>query len=190
MNTTSNRSLQVLREGNNRFIASSQLHRNQTINRRHEVCAEQKPFAAVVGCSDSRVPPEIVFDADLGDLFVVRLAGTVIGELAVGSLEYAVGHLHVPLIVVLGHSSCGAVTAALSGKKLGGHIDAVCEEIQQAIKKAGAGSVDEAVKAHVRMVVERLKKSGPVLSEAVKKGQLEITAAYYDLKSGGVEILK
>jgi carbonic anhydrase len=189
MNTISNRSLQLLKDGNRRFIASCQLHPNQTAQRRQEVCAEQKPFAAVVGCSDSRVPPEIVFDAGLGDIFVVRLAGTVIDDMAIGSLEYAVEHLHVPLIVVLGHSSCGAVSAALSGKKHGGHIDAVCEAIRPAIKKAKTDSVDEVVKVNVRMAVERLKKTGPVLDEAVKKGDVKIVAAYYDLKSGVAEFL-
>jgi carbonic anhydrase len=190
MSDASNQSLKLLIDGNRRFSSTRPSHPNQSPLRRREVCSDQRPFCAVLSCSDSRVPPEIIFDAGLGDIFTVRLAGHVIDSMAVGSIEYAVAHLHVPLIVVLGHSSCGAVAAALTGKKFRGHVDAVCEAVRPAIQKAASVSINDVAKAHALLTAQRLAACGPFLSEAVKNGHLEITAAFYDLKTGEVEMLQ
>ena len=189
MDSTGGRCLQRLIKGNRRFAGSRPLHPNQGARRRRLIISGQKPFCAVVCCSDSRVPPELIFDCGLGDLFVVRLAGNVVDNMAIGSLEYAVEHLHIPLIVVMGHSSCGAVSAALSGKKFGGFVDEVCRAIRPAIGNAKSPDVNDVVKINVRMITDRLTKTGPVLSRMVKNDLLEIVPAYYDLKSWKVELL-
>ncbi|MDD2837205.1 MAG: carbonic anhydrase, partial [Methanothrix sp.] len=108
---SSEQALQMLMEGNARFVSGNVIHPDQTADRRSELVSGQHPFAIVVGCSDSRVPPEVVFDQGLGDIFVIRTAGQVMDKVTLASIEYAVEHLNVPLILVLGHDSCGAVTA-------------------------------------------------------------------------------
>lgn len=117
--------LQARREGNRRFATGQAIHPHQDAARREEVRPGQRPFAAILSCSDSRVPPEVIFDWGVGDLFVVRTAGHGVDDVALGSIEYAVEHLGVPLLVVLGHTRCGAVTAALHGDEAPGHIAAV-----------------------------------------------------------------
>jgi len=188
MNTLDEKQLwQRLLEGNKRFAAGTSLHPHQTAARRTELTGGQQPFAVIVGCSDSRVSPEIIFDQGLGDLFVVRVAGNIVDGVVLGSIEYAVEHLGAPLIVVLGHESCGAVTAAVRANKVHGHISSVVEALKPAVKKARmqTGSVVEnVISANVEITVERLKQSAPILSEFVKAGKLEIIGAYYDLKTG------
>ena len=145
-----------------------------------------------MSCSDSRVPPEIIFDQGLGDLFVIRLAGNILDDAALGSLEYAVEHLGVKYIMVLGHERCGAVDAAVKGGEIPGHIGSLVKAIQPAVEKVKnlpGDLLDNAVRANVTMVVQQLKSSGPILEELVKKGDLAIAGARYDLDDGEVKIL-
>jgi carbonic anhydrase len=133
---TGDQALQELMNGNKRYVAAELAHPNQTAARRAEVAKGQDPFAIIVGCSDSRVPPEIIFDQGLGDLFVTRVAGNIVDDVVLGSIEYAAEHLGVPLIVVLGHKRCGAVEAAAKGGDAPVHIRSLVEAIKPAIKKA------------------------------------------------------
>lgn len=145
-----------------------------------------------MSCSDSRVPPEIIFDQGLGDLFVIRLAGNILDDAALGSLEYAVEHLGVKYIMVLGHERCGAVDAAVKGGEIPGHIGSLVEAIQPAVEKVKnlpGDLLDNAVRANVTLVVQQLKSSGPIIEELVKKGALTIAGARYDLDDGEVKIL-
>src|SRR4029434_4161599 len=125
-----------LKEGNLRFATSEVSQSKPTAARRAESAQAQHPFAIIVGCADSRVPPELVFDQNLGDLFVIRTAGNLVDDHALGSIEYAVPRLATSLIVVLGHSSCGAVTAALESDHAPGHVDSLVRDIQPAVKAA------------------------------------------------------
>jgi carbonic anhydrase len=168
-------------------------HPNQSPARREEVACEQQPFAAILGCADSRVPPEIIFDQGLGDLFTVRVAGNVVNAATLGSLEYAVHELGVGLIVVLGHGSCGAVRAALSGHAGAGQISSLLASIQLAVQlSSGAPGdpVERAVRANVATVVRQLRSAAPILAPLVAARRLTIEGAYYDLTCGVVELLQ
>lgn len=184
--------LQKLIEGNKRFFTSRQSHPNQQRERRQELVNGQKPFAVIVGCSDSRIPPEIIFDQGLGDLFVIRVAGNVVDDIALGSIEYAVDHLGTKLIVVLGHSKCGAVTATVQGGEAHGHIGSIVEAIRPAIEiaKGLPGDLtDNTIKANTRLVADQIQSSGPILSELVHLGKIAVVSAYYNIESGEVHIL-
>lgn len=184
---------QKLLAGNKRYVEASLSHTNQTAQRRAEVAKGQKPFAAIVTCSDSRVPPEILFDQGLGDLFVIRLAGNIVDDAALASLEYAVEHLGVKYIMVLGHERCGAVEATIKGGKPHGHMGSLTKAIQPAVDKAKdqpGDLVDNAVKANVALAVQQLKGSAPVLEESVKKGELMVVGGRYDLDDGRVAVEK
>ncbi len=184
--------LQKLIEGNKRFFTSRQSHPNQQRERRQELASGQKPFAVIVGCSDSRIPPEIIFDQGLGDLFVIRVAGNVVDDIALGSIEYAVDHLGTKLIVVLGHSKCGAVTATVQGGEAHGHIGSIVEAIRPAIEiaKGLPGDLtDNTIKANTRLVADQIQSSGPILSELVHLGKIAVVSAYYNIESGEVHIL-
>ena len=160
--------------------------------RRKEIARAQHPIAAVLTCSDSRVPPEILFDQGLGDIFVVRSAGNTAGEENLGSLEYAAEHLGVRLILVLGHSRCGAVDATVKGGHAGNHIDKLLAEIQPAVEKAkaqGGDLVDHAIDVNVADVVAQLKTSHPTLAEMVEQGKIQVRGARYNLDTGRVKLL-
>ena len=183
---------QKLIVGNKRYVDAKPSHPNQTVQHRTEVAKGQHPFAAIVSCADSRVPPEILFDQGLGDLFVIRLAGNILNDAALGSLEYAVEHLGVKYIMVLGHERCGAVDATLKGGEAPGHIGSLVNAIQPAVEKAKnqpGDPLDNAVRANVTMVVQQLKSSEPILEGRVKKGDLTVVGARYDLDDGVVAIL-
>ncbi len=185
--------LTKLTDGNKRFVEGKLLHQNQSTERRTEVASGQKPFAVVVTCSDSRVPPEIIFDQGLGDLFVIRTAGHVVDDIALASIEYAVEHLHVELVVVLGHEKCGAVDAAVSGGELTGHLEKLVAEIKPAVEEAKNEEGDlltNAVYKNVDLVVGQLKSSEPILKEFIEHNHLQIIGAYYDLDEGKVTIIK
>jgi len=182
--------LQKLIVGNQRFAGSRLIHPNQSAERRTEVSNGQKPFAVIVGCSDSRIPPEIIFDQGLGDLFVIRVAGNVVDDAALGSIEYAVDHLGAQLVVVLGHGKCGAVTATVQGGEAHGHIGSIVKAISPAVEKAKGCSgdlTDNAIKANVELVVTTIESSQPVLSELAESGRIRIVGAYYDIETGVVE---
>jgi carbonic anhydrase len=188
--------LQRLVDGNARYVAANMTHANETAERRKEVAAGQNPFAVILGCSDSRVPAEIVFDQGLGDLIVVRVAGPVLDDAVLGSLEFAVGELKVRLILVLGHERCGAVTATVAalqqGTEVPGHINSLVDAIRPAVKRVqgwGGDTLDYAVRANVELLVERLRITRPILGEAVRQGTLMIVGARYDLDAGRVDII-
>lgn len=184
--------LERLIQGNQRFVTSTTVCHEDWTAQRTALVENQKPFAIIVSCSDSRVPPEIVFDQSLGDLFVVRVAGNIVDDFAIGSIEYGVNILGANLILVLGHSNCGAVDAALKGLKFDNHIQEVLNAIEPAIvatKGQSGNLLEKSVKANVKIVEEKLKTSKPLLAKLFDKGTLRITGGYYDLESGKVEFL-
>ena len=182
-----------LKDGNGRYTNGNQQHPRQSTEQRVELIKSQHPFAIVVGCADSRVPPEIVFDQGLGDLFVLRVAGNVIDDHSLGSIEYAVDHLAVRLIVVLGHQSCGAVKAAkdtIAAKtEAPAHIQSLVTAIQPAVEATVHGDLEATVKANVKDVVQALRSSTPVLKPKVDSGELRVLGAYYCLDTGAVSFL-
>lgn len=189
--------MQRLIEGNARFASGNVTHQNQTAERRAELLTSQSPFAVIVSCSDSRVPPEVIFDQGLGDLFVVRTAGEVQDNLTIASIEYAVDHLNVPLVIVLGHDACGAVEAAVEGGEAPGHIGSIVEAILPAVDEARNESISTngqllnvSIDNNVKNVVKALNSSEPILSEKVKEGKLTIVGARYHLDTGAVEMIK
>jgi carbonic anhydrase len=187
--------LKRLLDGNTRFVAGKahQLNGSELIGRRAALTKDQKPFAVVVSCSDSRVPPELVFNVGLGDIFVVRTAGEVVDAVAMGSIEYAVEHLGTPLIVVLGHERCGAVSAAVSGATESGNIPDVLKAISPAVEetKGKPGDpIENAVRANALDIAKRLQDAGPIIAPAVQSGKVKIVAARYALDTGRVELLK
>lgn len=184
--------LQTLMAGNMRYVGTKLTHPNQSAERRAEVAQGQHPFAVILGCSDSRVPPELIFDQGLGDLFVIRVAGNSANDVVLGSIEYAAEHLGVRLVMVLGHERCGAVEAAVKAGEVAGHIASVVEAIVPAverIKGRPGDPVDHAVRANVELVVTQLKSSAPVLAALVQAGRLKIVGARYDLESGWVDLI-
>lgn len=183
--------LQMLMEGNQRFIEHHPQYPDQSESRLHEVALEQHPFATILCCADSRVPVELVFDQGVGDIFDVRIAGNIATPEVIGSIEYAVVLLGTPVLMVLGHERCGAVTAAVKNKPLPGDISTFVKAIQPAVEKVKGKSgdvVDNAVIANVYQQIERLKQS-PLLRERLESGQLKIVGGRYDLDTGRVSIL-
>lgn len=190
-----------MRAGNERFVAGKPLHPHQDVDSRRSLVAQQGPRAALFGCADSRLAAEIIFDVGLGDLFVVRNAGQVIGSSIIGSLEYAVGVLHVPLIVVLGHDSCGAVQAAIESKlpdaaPLPHFIDRLVKKIVPAVERVTGGreltsasQVDAGFvgREHLRDTVAELLASSEMISDAVAAGTLAVVGANYRLLEGRAE---
>jgi len=184
-----------LMDGNARFSSGNASHPDQTFERRSELVAGQQPFAVVVGCSDSRIPPEVIFDQGLGDIFVIRTAGQVMDNVTIASVEYAVEHLGVPLVVVLGHDSCGAVTAAVKGGEVEGHLDSLVDYISPAVheaKETGNESelLDNSIDNNIFNIVDEMETSEPVLSEKVAEGELMVVGARYHLDSGEVEVFE
>lgn len=185
--------LKMLQAGNARFVSGKVRHPHASAQRRAELTKGQHPKAAILGCADSRVPPELIFDEGLGDLFVVRVAGNVADPVDVGSIEYAVEHLGVGLVVVLGHHSCGAVKAtADAGGKADGNIGAIVSEIAPAVEQARAapakeGLVDDAVHVNARRTAGALVERSAILKAAVEEKKVRIVAAVYDLATGKVE---
>ena len=193
--------LQKLREGNARFAASAndfKLLLDQT--RRAEVAERQEPFAIILGCSDSRVPAEIVFDQGLGDLFVIRVAGNIVAPSQVGSVEFAAERFHTRLVVVLGHSQCGAITATLEQmrrptEKQSPNLRAIVDRVRPAIAGLVAlhGSADsatlvsEAVRANIRASANHLRHGSAVLEDLIQRDGLMVVGAEYSLETGVVE---
>src|SRR6516165_1832166 len=213
--------LSRLKEGNGRFTAGNAQHPHasaeersymaknsyenagmislgmtseQAAKRRAELIKSQHPFAIILSCSDSRVPPEIVFDEGLGDLFVVRVAGNIIDNHALGSIEYGVDILGARLIVVLGHQSCGAVDAALktvaAKGKAPGHIQSLVKAIKPVVDSTPKGDLDTMIKANVKHVVDALRSSTPILKAKVDAGEVQVIGGYYTLEAGVVTFLE
>jgi len=185
--------LALLAEGNQRFVSGHLQHPRQDPARRTELAKGQVPSAIVIGCSDSRTSPEILFDQGLGDLFVIRVAGNVLDDHALGSVEYAAEHLGTRLVIVLGHQSCGAVKAArevvASGAMPHDHIASLVEAIRPAVLATKGEDVEDTCKANVHDVAQALRDSQPVLHALTGSGQLQVVGAYYDLETGVVTFL-
>jgi carbonic anhydrase len=188
--------LDRLLEGNRRFRTGHPRHPHQSPGRRHEVAAGQSPFAVVVGCADSRVPPEAVFDQGLGDLFVIRVAGNVLDDLVLGSVEFAVEEFDPVLLVVLGHERCGAVTATVdaieSGATPPGHLGAIVDRLRPAVEPVlhePGDRVDNGVVANVRAVVAQATAASEIVAHAAGAGALTVVGARYDLDSGRVTLV-
>ena len=189
---TAELALSELKAGNDHHVRHQYQHPHEDASRQRELTSDQHPHAEILSCADSRVPPEIIFDQGLGDLFVVRVAGNVATNTELGSLEYGAEHLHIPLLVVLGHEGCGAVTAAVEGGPPEGHIAVLVNLIKPAVVKSRAlpgDPVANAVRTNVEMVVRQLRSSTPILSELVAQGKLRIVGAVYSLDTGKVNWL-
>ncbi|MEH1779398.1 MAG: carbonic anhydrase [Nostoc sp.] len=183
--------LQKLIEGNQRFVDHHPQYPDQSALRLQEVAQAQHPFATILSCADSRVPAEIVFDQGIGDIFDVRIAGNIATHEAIGSIEYAVVLLGSPLLMVMGHERCGAVTAAVQNESLLGDISTFVKAIKPAVKKVEnqpGDAVENAVVANVQYQIERLKHS-KLLTEQVQSGKLKIVGGRYDLDTGRVSII-
>ena len=192
-----NEALQKLMDGNKRFVSGTLAQKDLGDAKRKELAKGQKPFATVLTCSDSRVPPELLFDQGLGDVFVVRVAGNVVDPIALGSIEYAAEHLGSPLLLILGHSKCGAVKATLEAKgKPEGNIGAIIKKIipaADAAKKKG-GTQDEiletAIKQNIKNVHADIMKNSKIVPHLVEEGKLMIAAGEYDITTGKVEMIE
>ncbi len=181
--------LKLLLEGNKRYMEGKLLHPNRGFMRRMETAERQKPFAIVLGCADSRVSPEIIFDQGIGDIFTVRVAGNVLGSLELDSIEFASLQFQSPILIVLGHENCNAVSAVVKGDTR--EIESIAALIEPAIKKAKnlpGDIVTNAVKMNVEYVVQQLKNS-QVLAYAIEERKLAIVGGYYHLEDGHVEVI-
>lgn len=183
--------LQKLLEGNQRFVKHQPQYPDQTQARLQEVAQAQHPFATVLSCADSRVPAELIFDQGIGDIFDVRIAGNIATPEAIGSVEYAVALLGTPVLMVLGHERCGAVTAAVKNEALPGEIGSFVKAILPAIervKNQPGDAVENGVVENVRYQIEQLKRS-PLLAERLEAGTLKIVGGRYDLDTGSVTLV-
>lgn len=177
--------LAALYEGNNRFVKGEVMAPNRNMARLKEVAVGQKPFAAFLGCADSRVPVEIVFDQGFGDVFVTRIAGNVADPAIIGSLEFGTEVLGAQVLYVLGHTKCGAVSATIAGNDVPGQISTLYQHIRRAAKESH-GDLNKAIARNVELQAEILKEASPVIAKRVKAGTLVIAGGVYDLDTGRV----
>ncbi len=187
---------ELLMAGNERFVSGTSEHPNQDATRRTETAPSQQPFAVLFGCSDSRLAAEIIFDRGLGDLFVVRTAGHVTGTEVLGSIEFGVSVLKAPLVVVLGHDSCGAVAAACSalqdGQTPGGFVRDIVERVTPSVlaaRAAGRETAEEILAEHIEHTVDLLLERSRVLAEAVADGRLAVVGLSYRLADGSAQLV-
>ena len=180
-------SLARLKQGNARFVAGKPSAKN-LVARRKELVSGQKPFAIILTCSDSRVSPEHIFDAGLGDIFVIRNAGNLVEPIALGSIEYAAEHLGAPLLVVMGHESCGAVKAACSSDSALGNIGAIVKTLAEPVRRGSKDPV-AVVRENVLCAIDSARKKSEMLSHLEKQGKLKIVGAIYSLATGEVAYL-
>jgi carbonic anhydrase len=186
---TPDQALQSLADGNRRFVEGRLKAFDEDLSiLKRNTAGKQEPFAAVLSCADSRVPVEIVFDQSIGHVFVTRVAGNVASSEVIASLEYGAAVLGTRAIMVLGHSSCGAVKASIDAKAVPGQISGLYRYIRPAVDQAGS-DVDGVGKANARIQAAILREASPVLAELIKKNALKIVAGFYDLASGQVEVL-
>lgn len=179
-----------LKTGNDRFVADKLDGKLQDSSRRNSLTGGQKPYAIVLSCADSRVVPELAFDTGLGELFVVRVAGNVANSSSIGSIEYAVANIGSPVLVVLGHESCGAVTAAVNGGDNGYNLNHLLSHIVPALAATDDDAdVNDVVKTNARLTAKELMNRSDIINNAVESGKLKIIPAYYNLGSGKVDIL-
>jgi carbonic anhydrase len=190
-------SLQKLMDGNKRYVDGKLASKDLGDSRRKELGKGQKPFAIVITCSDSRVPPEILFDQGLGDIFVIRVAGNVVNPLELGSIEYGAEHLNSPLLFILGHSKCGAVKATLEAKgEPEGNIGEIVKKIQPAVdaakKKGGSEEqiFETAIQENVRNVYNDIMTKSTIIPHLAQEGKLKIVAGEYKLDSGKIDMIE
>lgn len=184
--------LKRLLDGNKRFFEGKTIKPNQDMQTVKEISQEQKPFAVIIGCSDSRIVPEIIFDQGLGDLFVIRVAGNTVDNVCVGSIEYAVEYLGVKLVLVLGHSNCGVFAAAMGGNDEHHHLTNLVETARSAVIKAkikDGDLLDNSIKENVQILIDELKMIPPTLNRVFTSGEVSIVGAFYDLETGKVKLL-
>lgn len=193
-NLSADKALKKLEQGNARFVQLHQKHPDETKQRRKDMLKGQHPFVVILSCSDSRVPPELIFDQGLGDIFEIRNAGNVLNKHVIGSIEYAVMHCGVKLIVIMGHQDCGAIAATLSGVSETEYIKALEDSIQPAVEQCKANgkevNSDNVVKAHVMQDIDELMAQDTDLVKYMKEHNVKIVPAYYHLDSGKVDFLK
>ena len=191
--------LQTLIDGNNRFINGSSIHPNRSQEVRSALVAKQTPFATIITCSDSRVPPEILFDVGLGDIFVIRTAGHILTSAGLATLEYAVHHLHTKLIIVMGHTHCGAVKSAVEdyeAHNTHSDLQELVNRITPLVEKARQEHEDEekilntSINYNIYETIDYIKKSNRDIREMVDRGDIYLIPAKYDIDSGKVEILE
>ena len=195
---SANSALSMLQQGNERFVDGTMLHPNAGCERREETSTGgQHPFVTVLACSDSRVPVEMVFDQGIGDVFVVRVAGNVADTDEIGSIEYGAGHLKTPLVVVMGHTQCGAVTAVCTNAEVGGSIPLLVDNIVPAVTSARAAHPDAsdtalvpfAIEENVWHSIEQLLENSSEVRELVHAGSCMVVGAVYDINSGTIHWL-
>lgn len=196
---TAQEALQKLKDGNLRFVTAKHRHTGDSLGDVKKLAAGQKPYAIILTCSDSRVPPELLFDTGIGELFVIRVAGNVTDPIILGSIEYAAEHLAAPLVMILGHEQCGAVKATVAAKGKGeGNIGAIVTAIQPALQQTiDAGKVSEkdskefveaVADANIALAKAAMTKQSEVLKHLVEAGKLQLVAAKYDLDEGKVTL--
>jgi carbonic anhydrase len=181
--------MRELKAGNDHHVAKRYQHPHQTAARQRELEATQHPHAIILSCADSRVAPEIILDQGLGDLFDIRVAGNVASDPELASIEYAALHLHTPVLVVMGHQKCGAVTAAAESGEAEGHLPSLLALIRPAVERARTQPgdlIDNAVRLNVENVVRQVRGSAPVLAALVDRGTLMVVGAVYSLDTGKV----
>ena len=189
-NISADKALEKLIEGNKHFVEMKMEHPDCDKERRKEMINGQHPFAVVVSCSDSRVPLELIFDQGIGDIFEIKNAGNILDEHVIGSIEYAVVHLGVKLVVIMGHQDCGAVTAAVAHSKESKHIKSLVKTIEPAVKKAEKEKgclLDNAIRHNAKIGVKNLLEEDKVIKKYVKKHNVKIIPAYYNLETGKVD---
>ncbi len=184
---TIQQAIKKLEEGNNHFVNDKPERKNQDAIRRKEVVDGQEPWAIILSCADSRIVPELIFDTGIGELFVVRVAGNIANTSSIASIEYAVAHIHSPVIVVLSHENCGAVTATMTEADNGYNINHLLSHILPAKLSAKDKSVNGIAKQNAILTAKELFNRSEIISGAVKEGKLEIISAYYHLDSGKVD---
>jgi carbonic anhydrase len=189
--------LERLIEGNKRFQENHPVHPDQSLERLRELEKGQHPFAVIISCSDSRVPPELIFDQGLGDLFVIRNAGNIISDYELGSIEYAVEHLETKLIVVLGHKQCGAIAAFIEHKNhtVKSHIQQIIDYIKTepeelALKENVSNYYEKAIIANVQHGINVVNESEPVLKEFLEADKVTVVGMMYDIETGKVEVVE
>jgi carbonic anhydrase len=185
--------LAKLMAGNQRYMRHKEQHPDESLARRKQLVGGQHPFAVILGCADSRVPPELLFDQGLGDLFVIRVAGNIVDDAILGSIEYAVEHLETKLVLVLGHEKCGAISAAVEGGHATGHLKALVAAIQPSVLATAntpGDKIHNCVIENARRVARQIRQSEPLLKDAIEQKGLKVIAADYALDTGKVNLLE